>query len=267
MSEEVKNSTTNVAKSMIASTTINGCLAFGILLAVLFTKVDVDSVADDQYPFIAILAQGTQSEEAAIVMAALVAILQFTACTGALASSSRIIWSFARDNGLPFSGKLRRINTRTTMPITAIMTAFVIAALLGLINIGSTTVYDAFISLMLEALFLSYLVATILVLIYRVTGRIVATERQVTQTPSDHFAWGPWRVPGIPGIVINIFACIYLMIICFFAFWPNELPVTPQTMNFSSLVTGCLIIFSSIHYLVKARKIFHGPMVENWNGR
>ena len=253
MSEEVKNASTNVARSMAASVIINGSLAFAILLAVLFTKVDIDSVSKAQYPFIAILAQGTQSTGAALTMASLVAMLQFCACVGSLASSSRIIWSFARDRGLPYSSNLNSINQRTTIPLTAIFTAFVITVILGLINIGSTTVFDDFMSLLLEALFLSYLIAVILLLIARITKKV---------SSNGPIQWGPWRIPGVLGIINNILACVYLIAICFFAFWPTALPVTAENMNYSALVTASVVIFSSLYYFVLARKEFEGPVIE-----
>ena len=80
MSEEVQNAEKSVARSMIASLLLNGVLAFAVLLAVLYIRVDYDSVADSDYPFILIISQGTQSLSAGLTLAAIVAILQFAAC-------------------------------------------------------------------------------------------------------------------------------------------------------------------------------------------
>ena len=238
---------------MVASVLINGALAFGILLAMLYTKVDLDSVATALYPFILILAQGTQSLSAGLTMAAVVAIMQFCACVGSLASSSRIIWSLARDRGLPASSQLSRVSKRSTIPLTAIATALGITMALGLINIGSTKAFDAFLSLLLEALFISYLVALVLLLIGRTTGRV---------GNNGVIRWGPWYIPGALGVVNNIFACVYLVVICFFAFWPSGLPVTAQSMNYSVVITSAVIVFGSFYYLAFARKVYQGPLVE-----
>ncbi|KAI4153654.1 MAG: hypothetical protein LQ340_002178 [Diploschistes diacapsis] len=253
MSEEVQNAEKSVARSMVVSLVLNGVLAFAVLLAVLYTKVDYDSVAAAQYPFVLIVAQGTQSLGTGVTMAVVIAILQFAACVGALASSSRIVWSMARDRALPEWQYLRRINPATTIPLTAILTIVVITMALGLINIGSTTIFDAFISLLLEALYLSYLIALVLLLKGRISGRI---------GPNGAFKWGPWRLPGLIGTLNNIFACFYLVLICFFAFWPSSLPVTPENMNFSVVVTGAVVLFSSIFYFVSARKVYGGPLKE-----
>ena len=253
MSEEVQGAKKTVARSMVASTMINGFLAFAMLLAVLFTKVDYNSIASAQYPFILIVIQGTQSTAAGLTIGAVVCVMVFCSCVAALASASRVMWSMARDQGLPASSYLCRINARTTIPLTAIFTTLAIAMALGLINIGSTVVFDDFMSLLVEALFLSYLVALVLLLIGRISGRV---------GPKGEIQWGPWRLPGFIGLLNNVFGCLYLIVICFFSFWPTSVPVTPSNMNFSVLVTGAVIIFSTVYYFLSAGKVFEGPLME-----
>ena len=91
---------------MILSTVINGLLALGMLLAVLFCAGDVDSAiatAPNGYPFIAIFAAGVGSNAGATAMASIVLVLELCSAAAALAAASRMMWSFARDRGLPGS--------------------------------------------------------------------------------------------------------------------------------------------------------------------
>jgi hypothetical protein len=74
--------------------------------------------------------------------------------------------------------------------------------------------------------------------------------------------WGPWKIPGVLGIANNAFACIYLLFVFFFSFWPTYKEVTPATMNWSILVTGAVALLSTVYYLVWAKKTYHGPVVE-----
>ena len=74
--------------------------------------------------------------------------------------------------------------------------------------------------------------------------------------------WGPWRLKGIFGIVNNVIACAYLILLIFFSFWPSVNPVTDLNMNFSVLVTGAVVIFSVLYYLLWAKKNYKGPIVE-----
>lgn len=79
---------------------------------------------------------------------------------------------------------------------------------------------------------------------------------------AGHLVWGPWRVPGTAGILINVVACVYLLIILIFTYWPVAVPVSPATMNYSSLVMGSVGILSAIYYIFWAHRTYNGPVVD-----
>lgn len=142
------------------------------------------------------------------------------------------------------------------------------AMLLGLINIGSTAVFNDVVSLALEGLFSSYFIALILLLWRRIRGEIIdevdsleIMEAESTQTEKQ-LRWGPWRIKGLFGTLINFVACVYLFIMIFFCFWPAVLPVTATNMNYSSAIWGSVVLASLFHYAVRARKVYEGPLVE-----
>ena len=112
MSEEIRNASIIVPRSLLASITLNGFLGFGMLIAVLFCLGDIDAALDmpTDYPFIEIFQQATNSASGATAMIIVVTILQIAATIACLAGSSRMTWSFARDHGLPgwrFLSKVR----------------------------------------------------------------------------------------------------------------------------------------------------------------
>lgn len=152
--------------------------------------------------------------------------------------------------------------------MVAIIIVTVSAALLGLINIGSTTVFNDVISLALEGLFTSYFIALTLLLWRRVRGEIAEdndspeTVQAETMRPEKQLRWGPWRIKGWLGVVTNFIGCVYLLIMIFFCFWPAVLPVTPINMNYSSLIWGSVVIGSILYYILWARRIYKGPVVE-----
>lgn len=75
--------------------------------------------------------------------------------------------------------------------------------------------------------------------------------------------WGPWRLPGILGIINNAYACCYMVFVIFWSFWPPATPITASTMNYSVLVTGGVIIFSIIWYWFRGRKEYKGPTIDD----
>jgi choline transport protein len=75
--------------------------------------------------------------------------------------------------------------------------------------------------------------------------------------------WGPWRLPGILGIINNAYACVYMIFVIFWSLWPPVMAVDAQTMNYSVVVTGGVIIFSIIWYWVRGRKEYRGPLIDH----
>ena len=84
----------------------------------------------------------------------------------------------------------------------------------------------------------------------------------LANTTGAELIWGPWHIKGVLGMLNNAFACVYLVIILFFSFWPPATPLVASTMNYSSLVTGAVAIFSVVYYFVWGKKYYQGPIIE-----
>ncbi len=139
-----------------------------------------------------------------------------------------------------------------------------ISVLLSLIILGSSTAFNDLVGLTVSGLNSSYLIASGLLLYRRCTVGILPRQLDYANKDSSDvkLVWGPWHIPGVYGIAINAFACVYLILIIFFCMWPSELPVTAENMNYTVLVTGAVVIFSVGYYLFWARGIYKGPVVE-----
>ena len=103
MSEEIQNAALVVPRAIMAGLMINGSLGFAIILTVLFRAGDIEaSITENSlYLFIAIFEHAINSTAGAAVMASLIFCLGTSGCVGLLASTSRILWAFSRDRGLP----------------------------------------------------------------------------------------------------------------------------------------------------------------------
>ncbi|KAI4137931.1 MAG: hypothetical protein LQ341_004905 [Variospora aurantia] len=286
MSEEISNAAVNVPRSMLTSVMLNGTLGFAMLVAVLFCLGDIEQIVETNtgYPFMEIFLNATQSVGGAAAMASIVVTLGICATIALLASSSRMTWSFARDRGLPFSRYLGKVEPRSQIPLVAILLTVIISILLSLINIGSVTAFNQIISLTISGLYGSYLIAAALLLVRRLDGSIslaassyepdARKTKIIDQDNSSdgegvggsdivvNLTWGPFRVPGALGVATNVAGMVYMVVIIFFSFWPPLRPVTPQNMNYSVLVTGFVICFSIVYYLVHGKRTYKGPLVE-----
>ncbi|KAH7121473.1 amino acid/polyamine transporter I [Dactylonectria macrodidyma] len=270
MSEETVNPSVVVPRSILLSLIINGSCGFAMLVAMVFCMGNFDEAAASApgmlgFPYMYIFQQATNSTAGALVMASIIMILGACATVGMLASTSRVFWSFARDRGLPLWGIMSRVDERTTVPIWAVAATSIIAVLLSLINIGSPVAFMNVTSLSISCLYASYLIAAVLLLYRRCTKGFTLPDTELPalgNTTGAELIWGPFRLPGIFGIANNVFTICYLVVVGFFSFWPPVVNPTPDMVNYSVLVTGVLVIFSVIYYLVWANKEYNGPIIE-----
>jgi choline transport protein len=266
LSEETRNATTVIPWSLITTLLINGSFGFAMIIATLFCMGDLDAALaeDSHYPFMPIIRRALDSTAGGVILSSIIVVMTFIAATGCIASSSRVYWAFARDRALPGWRFLSKTSNRTSIPRNAVMTTAIISAIISLINIGNPTAFNGVISVSIAGLLGSYFMASSLLLYRRITGGIREpdSDDSVTNTMGAHLTWGPWRLRGVIGIANNIFACCFILFALFFCFWPPYREVSPQTMNWASLVTGVVLLFSVLYYFVRARKVYTGPLIE-----
>lgn len=274
MSEEVKNAANVVPRAIVFCLIMNGAMGLGGIIALLFCIGDPNVVLGTNftYPIIEIFKQGTKSVGGSAVMVALIIVVGLSLDIGNMAAASRMLWSFARDRGVPGWRCISKVDGKTKIPVMAILTTTVLSVLVGLISIGSPVAFNDVVSLTLVGLYASYFVACALLLWRRITGSI-KTPDQVSSRDQSHpsnsnlpgsagkLTWGPWRVPGFLGTLINAFGCVYLLIVGTFAFFPPTKEVNGATMNYSSLVMGSVTIFSAAYYVFWAHG-YDGPIIE-----
>ena len=112
VAEEVFNATTVVPWAIVATIIINGILGLALLIALLFCLGNIDAALNTPtgYPFIEIFAQATNSNTGATVMSSLILFLVAAGSSATMATASRLLWALARDNGVPFSGYIKRVS-------------------------------------------------------------------------------------------------------------------------------------------------------------
>ena len=290
LAEEVSNAALNIPRAILGAMLINGGVGFAMMVTTLYCLGDVDSVLESPtgFPFIQIFANSVQNVAGATVMTAVVLCLTWACATGITTTASRMTWSFARDKGLPFSKQLSKVHPRTKIPVNAVLTVTGLAALLTLIYIGSYAAFSDVISLTITGFYGSYFLPAAFLLYRRIKGEILPAGTEVdTVSPDDvagttkfppredNFApsgqvvvanarlvWGPWHVPGILGIINNTYACLYMIFVIFWSVWPPETPVTAESMNYSVVVTGGVLILSAIWYFIRGKKDFKGPLID-----
>lgn len=107
MAEEIRNANVVIPWCMVCTTLLNGILGFAILIAILFVTVDIEGVLASPtgllgFPFMQVFYDTTGSLPGASFMICIIIVMMICAAIAFLATSSRIVFAFGRDKGLPF---------------------------------------------------------------------------------------------------------------------------------------------------------------------
>lgn len=80
------------------------------------------------------------------------------------------------------------------------------------------------------------------------------------RTPSPHriVRFGPYSL-GKWGPTVNIIALLWGTLAMIFSMFPSYQPVTPQNMNYSSVVMGGWVMLGAVYYIVFQRRSYKGP--------
>ncbi|KAH8811165.1 amino acid/polyamine transporter I [Xylogone sp. PMI_703] len=248
MSEEIKDASLVLPRAMIWTALINGSLGFIMLITFCFTLGNIGDILSNPevMPFVQVFYNTTHSHVGTSVMTAILIILTTCGTITNVATASRQMFAFARDNGLPFSRFLSKVQPGWDIPLNAVIVSFCITILLSLINIGSTTAFNAIASLGTASLLSSYIVSISCVFLKRWRNEPL---------PSARWSLGKW------GIYINGFSVLYLLVVYIFSFFPEATPVTPETMNWNILIYGFTVCFAIGYFLVRGRHVYSGPVV------
>lgn len=112
MSEEIKDASLTLPRAMMWTVVINGSLGFVMLITFCFCLGDVDIILSDSnvMPFVQTFLIATQSHAGTSIMTTILIILTFFGCITNVATASRQMFAFARDQGLPFSSFLSYVS-------------------------------------------------------------------------------------------------------------------------------------------------------------
>ena len=130
-------------------------------------------------------------------------------------AASRATWSFARDKALPFHATFARIDTRFhELPLNAFLLCIAVQAALGLIFLGSSAAFNAFVGVEVMCLGASYAIP--------VTVLLAGGGKGVADAP---YALGRW------GWAVNVMAVLWVALEMVLFSMPAALPVDKSTMS------------------------------------
>lgn len=246
MTEEMRNARKDAPRAIIWSVWIGAFSGFVFLIAAFFCIRNLNAIDNTatNVPLIAIFQQATGSVGGAIGLTVLITIIALVSLCFLMAQSSRVIFSFSRDHGLPLSSYISRVHPTLHIPHYSILTVLVVNMALMAIYFGSTTGFNTVLAFSTEGFYLSY----IMPLLVRVWGRLEGRH-----DIDSGFSLGRF------GMAFNIIGIFYLALCVVIFNFPSVSPVTSQTMNYSSAAVGVAALIATITWFTTGRKHFTGP--------
>ncbi|KAK0666599.1 putative amino-acid permease [Cercophora samala] len=247
MAEELRDASKSLPRAMIATALLNGAMGFVMLVTFCMVLGDLDSVlrTPTTQPHIQVFYNAVGSYGGATVMTCVMVVMSSCGVVNNIATSSRQLWAFARDRGVPFSGWFATVHPRWGLPLNALGASYVFAVLLSLINIGSTVAFNILTSLGVGALISSYAISV----------GCMALKR-IRNEPLLRRSFDLGRM----GLAINLFSVLFLLFTLIMTFFPPVPKPTPEMMNWNILVYGTVVFFSVGYYIVRGRFRYAGPV-------
>ena len=152
MTEEMRDARKDAPKAIIWSVWIGTITGLAFLIAVCFCIVNINDAAmtPTGVPLIQILYDGTASKPAALALTICITIIALISLCFLCAQSSRVVFAFARDRGLPFSGLFSRVDKKRFVPVYSILLVLGVNMALMSIYFGSITGFNTVLAISTE---------------------------------------------------------------------------------------------------------------------
>lgn len=233
-----------VPRAMGLTMLIGTVTAIPFAIALLFSTNDLHAVQTSPVPIATMYFQaaGTKTGGTAITIWFLLIWLS-TSVSGIL-TTSRLVWAFSRDNGLPYSHIFAKVHPKFEAPINSTIATGAFLIVYGAIYVASSNAFNSLISLAILGLNVTYVVPQFLAF-WNGRDRVL---------PDRHLNLGPWFGPFC-NVVSTVWVAFVAVLFCF----PTFLPVEIGAMNWLSVVSVGVGVFILAVWWGGKRKTFTGP--------
>ncbi|KAM3505973.1 hypothetical protein MY11210_007748 [Beauveria gryllotalpidicola] len=239
MTEEMPNPRRDAPRALIYTIAVGGLTSFLFILVILFCLTDPTSVltAPGNMPIVAMVLRATQSRAAACIISLMISVCFINGSSASITSVSRLLFAMARDRGIIFHDFFAYITPRLDVPIRSILLCYGFNVCFGLLYLGPSVAFSAYVASLVILLNFSYAAPTIIVLI---RGRQLLNAARSTKE---------FRLPRSLGIFVNYVSVLFLTV------------TSIKTVDYVCVVLGIFAVIVSLFWL-KCRSTFLGPNLD-----
>ncbi|KAH7925225.1 amino acid transporter [Leucogyrophana mollusca] len=222
MSEEASNAATAVPWAIVSSVSVAGILGWAISISLAFCMgTDLESLIDS--PIGQPMAQiffNSLGQKGALVLWAMIVLVQFMMGTSCLLVASRQTFAFSRDGALPLSRYLYRINNYTKTPVNTVWFSAIMVLLLGLLAFAGTEAINAIFTIVVTSQYISYMIPIFARFAFK-----------------NNFKPGPFHL-GFMSFPVSAIAVSFMFFMDIVFFFPTTPQTTVDEMNYTVVVLG-----------------------------
>lgn len=216
-----------------------------IIAVMMVYMKDMNGVMNAEMPAIELLYQVSNSRDVCVGLTVLLIFIYASNLPPQWITCGRLLWSFARDRGTPYAEFFSYVDEKRQFPLRATLAATAFGAIYGLLYLASTTAFNSIITSAVFLLNLSYAVPQA-IMVFR--GR----DKCLPRRPLNLGLWG---------YLCNVFAPLWIMIMCVLVSMPPELPVFTTSMNYTAPILLGLFLIILCFWFTTGRQ-FEGPSID-----
>lgn len=235
VSEETVDPRRRAPWGMVMAVIVSSVVGYLLLIALTLSIKDISAVLSakdaggNDVPAVIAIMVGALGARAGSLFSWLAAIAMWFCGLSAVTWSSRVIWAFARDEGMPLSALWKKVSHKHSTPVNTIWLC-VIAAFLAAVY---SDAYAVITSISTIGLYLSYVIPVFL---------HVRAKQKLTR--------GPWHL-GNYSLIINVIAIVWVLFL-------SVILSLPDNMRAGKSILAVLALLG-LWYGLRERKRFVGP--------
>ncbi|KAL7268542.1 hypothetical protein RUND412_008831 [Rhizina undulata] len=242
MAEEIPNPERNVPKAILGTVGIGFLTSWVYIIAIFYSLQDLQEVASALVPSLELYRQALRGSVAGAIVLQVLVIVTGAGCLMSVHTwESRLLWSFSRDNGFPFSKWLSKVAEEPyKVPLWAHTFSCFWIAVLGCLYLASSTAFNSLVTGCILMQYISYIIPVILLML---------KGRKIRHGPFWLGTWG-WLANGVLVAWVTVTMVFYS--------FPYVMPVKGSNMNYVTVVMAVIFIYLIVYWFWEGKRTFTG---------
>lgn len=266
LSEETHRADWNAPIGVLLSIGVSALFGFFLLLCLLFSIQDFAATVDPNQnygqPVFKIFVD-VFGESGALGLVSIIILCVWHCGLFSLTSNSRMMFAFSRDGALPRF--FDHVDKRFRSPVRTVWLAAFLAFCLALPSLGSSVAFSAATSIATIGLYISYAMPILIAVIWPANfikgpfnlGKLSWPVGLVACLWVSTFLLFRAHLSVVIINFANIFQVLFITVVfCL----PTANPVTEQTLNYTPVAVGIVLVGTIGSWVIWAHRWFKGPM-------